>query len=508
MNETSADLSLERVLRVLRRRRWIVLACVVAGAAAGVLLAVLAPRGSEATATVLIESGAGSAASSAPGQVSGAVAARLVETRGVARRVAREVPGGRSPDALLGAVSAEADDTGSFVTISARDEDPAAAARIANAFAGQFIAARSESVSARVGAAVEAGERQLAQLRGEGKREERAGLRQELATLRATAALNSIDAQVIDPAVPGPEQGGATPVVSGVVGAGLGLLIGLVLAFALESLDPRVRRSEELRGLVRAPQLGALPARSRRRRRKRPPVLADGREPFEHLGGALLALNDNDRLRRLAVTSPGDRSEDKTVVAARLAVSLAGMGHRVCVLDADLRRPLLASQFGLDDGAPGLADVLRGAPLEDAVQSFAVPTAHGRNGDAPDGGTQVSVVAAGQDAADAVALLAGERMQATLEQLGRDHDVVILDCAPLLATSDALGLLERASGTVLVVRHSHTARRSIVQAERVMADIHGSLLGVVATGVPKAEIAAEGYGPWPSSAAPEPDHGR
>jgi Mrp family chromosome partitioning ATPase len=501
VNATTDNLSLERVRRVLRRRRWVVLACVLAGAAAGVLLGVLDPRGSEATATVLIESGSGGAV--APGALTAQAAARLVQTRGVAQRVAREMPGGRSTEALLGAVSAEADDSGSFVTVTADDEDAAAAARIANAFANQFIATRSESVAARVREAIEAGERQLSDL--EGDRAQRSLLREQLAEQRAAATLRGIDAQVIDPAVPGPEQGGAATVPSAAVGAGLGLLIGLVLAFTLESLDPRVRALGELRALVRAPQLAALPRRSRARRR--PPVLAARREPFEHLRGALLALNDESRLRRLAVTSPGDRNEDRSAVVASLAVSLATTGLRVCAVDADLRRPRLASQFGLDVGATGLAEVLRGAPLEDAIQRFPVPTEEWRNGDAPQEGAQLSVLAAGQEATGTVALVAGERMEATVEQLGRDHDIVIFACAPLLAASDALGLVERASGTILVVGHSHTPRRSVVVAERAV-DARGSLLGVVATRVPKAELAAEGYGPWPSSAAPEPAHGR
>ncbi len=505
MNQNHDTVSYEQLLHVLRRRWWVIAQLLVVGAAVGVALALSSPQRYEATATVLIESGSGDASTgdADQGGLSTAAAARLVRTRGVADRVRRELGDKRSAEDLLGVVSAEADENGTFVNVIARDESASGAARLANAFADQFIAVRAESVGARVQRAIEAGERRLARL-PRGSRE-RSGLSAEVAELRATAVLRGIDAEVIDPAVPGSVQTGGTPLRYGVIGGTLGLLLGLVVAFSLESLDPRVRRLEELRSLVGAPQLAATTALDLRPgRRKKPLVLRARREPFEHLRGALLVRSGEQGLQRIIVTSPTDRKEGKTAVAANLAVSLARLGLRVCAVDADLRQSGLAAHFGLDDTATGLADAIRGAPVQDAIQRFTVPADAGDNGSAPQEPMEINVVAAGSRKEAAAELLAGERTEEVLDGLGRDHEVVILDCAPLLAVSDAFPLLGRASGTILVVRQAHTPRRAVVRAADVVADAQGTMLGIVATGVPKGELVAEGYGPGRSSAPAEP----
>lgn len=509
MNDFSETMSFEELRRILRRRLWLVLQLIAVGAVAGILLAAASPREHAATATVLIgtETGGGSVVG-APERLTAAVAARLLRTRGIAERVRLELGADRSVDELLAAVSAQPDDSDAFLNITARDGASAtAAARLANAFAEEFIAARAETVRARAQEASAAARRRLATL-PPGSRE-RSSLASELAQLRATAALGGFDAELVDPAVPeAAETTGASAVRWGAGGAALGLLLGLVLAFSVEALDPRVRRLEELRRLVDAPQLGALPRlKLRSRLRREPPVARENHEPFNHLRTALLVGAGQDEMRRMIVTSPSDRSEGAAIVAANLAVSFAKLGSRVCVVETDLREPVLASQFGLDDAAPGLADAIRGTPVESAVQSFALAPVAGANGSRPEP-VQLSVVGAGSGSADGAAdLLAGERIERVLDELSRQHDVVIVACAPILLASDALPLVGRASGTILVVRHSRTPRRDVVRAEQVIRDVRGSILGLAVTGVPKAELAADGYGPWPSGSSARPARG-
>jgi len=500
LDDTEPSISRDQILRVLRRRWWIVAQLVLVGLAVGVLLARAAPTRYEATATALIESAAGGAASntSTPGSLSAAAAARLIRTRSVAEQVGRALDDKRSAGELLDAVTAKPDSSGAFVNVTARDATAAGAANLANAFAQQFITARGTRIAARVQRSITAAQGRLARLP---LGSERTRIRAEIADLRATAASGAIAAEVIDPAVPGANERTGALVRWTAIGGGLGLLVGFVLVFSLQALDPRVRALDEMRGLVRAPQLAAIPARRRRwRRAKRPPVLTARTEPFEHLRSALLVLNGDRKLPRIVVTSPRDRADGKTVVAANLAVSLTRLGLRVCAVDADLRQPALASEFGLEDTAVGLADALRGAPLHEATQRFAVPSEDHGNGSGPPPSSELSVISGGTNTTNAAALLAGGRMQEILEELARNHDVVILDCAPLLALSDALPLLERTSGTILVARHSHTQRRAVVRAARMVADVQGSLLGIVTTGVPRGELAAEGSGPWPGSA--------
>ena len=504
MNEVHDSITLDHVRRVLRRRWWVVAPMIVVGAVAGALLALASSERYEATATVLVGStGAQGPGSSAP--LTAAAIARLVRTRAVAERVGRELTDGRTPAELLQSVSAQADGTGTYIDVTAGDDEAAGAARLANAFAGQ-LAAVQEEAPAEFEAVIEATRDRLARLPVTSPAYD--SLRSELVDLRTTSILGGVDAQVIDTVISPVGRGEGAPLPWALSGTGLGLLLGLVVAFALEALDPRVRALRQLGRLSVAPQLAAMPRPGTRLRHdKTPSILAARRQPLEHLRGALLALYGERRIGRIIVTSPHSSKEGKTAVAAGLAVSLARIGMHVCVIDADLRRPALASHFGLGDAAVGLADVLRGAPLAQAAQPFTLEQeARVGVGELREP-VQLDVVAAGSGGTDCADLLAGERMREVVQELGLRYDVVILDCAPILEVGDGLPLLEQASGTILVVRHSYTARRAVSRAERVVAEARGTLLGIVATGVPREELAAEGHGPWPSSActAPAPD---
>lgn len=504
VNEPDHNLSLDQLARLIRRRWFLLLQAVIAGAAAGLLIASFASERYEATATVLVGPASGAAPTSAQvGSLSADAAARLVRTRGVAERVSREVAGNPSPGALLGAVSARPDESGSFVNVTAEDASSERAAAIANAFAEEFIAARAASVSDRVEEAIAAGERQLAALPPTSR--DRARLRTELAELRATAVLRGIEAEVIDPAVSGELERDFEPVPSTLAGAVLGFLFGLILAFALAALDPRVRSLSEISRLLPVPQLAAVAKARRSRRRRGVPVLSAASEPFQHLRSALIVFGGKDSLRRLVVTSPADAGEGKTVVAANLAVALAKMGLRVCVVDADLRNGQLASQFGIDATRGGLVEMLRGTPAAEASQLFQIPGEQSGNGATP-GGAELTVVPAATMSADAAEILAGPRLAEVLAELGAEHDVVIVDAPPVLAAGETLQLAEGASGTILVIRHSHTTRHAVLRSARIVTEAKGTILGVVATGVPKSEVSTEGSGPWPASAG-TPIHG-
>lgn len=457
-----------RVLRVLRRRRWVILQCLVVATAVGVAFGLSSTPSYSADASLLITPG-GSAGSSFTVQT----AAGLLDSRAVAQRAARTLGNGQSAGGLLGHIATQANADSGFLIVTATATTPAQAARVANAFADQFLG--------------------------------------ELRVLRATTPLHSARAKIIDAAVAPARQAHRLRVVlEGVIGGALGLLIGLVLSFALEALDPRLRAVEELGYLVAAPRLLALPrSMLRTGRRRKPPILSRGREPFDQLRTALLTFHRERSMKRLIVTSAHDRQDGKTVVAASLAVSLARLGLRVCLVDADLREPAIAREFGLPARAPGLAELLAGRDpeaavdrLSEVIQRFAVPgvTASGANGQQSPPPAQLSVITAGAARGDACELLGDDRLEDLLRQLEQDHDVVVLDCPPVLAASDGLPLLKRASGTILVVRQAHTRRRAVIRASQVIMEAGSSVLGLVVTGVPKADIAAEGNGPWPYSA--------
>jgi Mrp family chromosome partitioning ATPase len=513
--EAAQNITFEQLVGVLRRRWLIPVLLTLVGTAAAFAVSLQTAKAYESSASVLV--GASESLPligivSSPQSLSAATAADLIHTRTIAARVQTVLRTSRSTGDLLARVVASPNSQSGIVTVTGTGASGAEAAQIANAFAGEFVKTRAEAPYVRLTKAVAAVKRQLRGVPSTGAAHD--ALTAQLTQLRAMAALPTSDAQIADRAVPA--SGASSPRVlrDALAGLGVGLLLGLLVAFLLESLDPRVKTSDELHRLVPVPQLAGVPLavfrrglRLRKRSRLQPRVLAAAKqhfEPFERLRTSLLVFNGERELKTVLVTSPSDEKEGKTTVAANLAVALGKIGLRVVVVDADLRRPRLGRHFGFEHAERGLVDVLAGAPLESAISHFPLPDApilgsNGNgNGHGPAHTPEIAVLPAGKTTTSPAELLASKQMQNVIDELESMYDIVVLDCAPLLAASDAMPLVARACGTVLVVRLFQTPRKAAVRAVKVIERAHGSLMGVVATGVPPRELREEGFGPWPS----------
>jgi len=510
--DAAENITVEQLVGILRRRWLIPVVVALVGTAAAFAVSLQTPQSYKASASVLVGSSQDfpliGSVSTAPQSLSAATAADLIHTRTIAARVQQALPTSRSTTDLLSRVVASPNSQSGIVTVTGRGASGVEAAAIANGFASEFVKVRAAAPYVRLTKAVAAVKAQLLTVPRTGAAH--AALKSQLSELRAMAALPTSDAQVVDRAVPARSPSSPKVVRDTLAGLGVGLLLGLLAAFVLEALDPRVKTSDELQRLVPMPQLAGVPLvvfrrgfHLRNRSRKQPRALVVAKEysePFERLRTSLLVFNGERELKTVLVTSPGHEKEGKTTVAANLAVALGKIGLRVCVVDADLRRPRLARHFGFENPERGLVDVLAGAPLESAISHFPLsnaPVLHG-NGGGSSHGLEIGVLAAGKPTASPAELLASKQMQSTLDELESMYDIVVLDCAPLLAASDAMPLVARACGTVLVVRLFQTPRKAAVRAVRVIERAHGSLMGVVATGVPSRELREEGFGPWPA----------
>jgi Mrp family chromosome partitioning ATPase len=110
--------------------------------------------------------------------------------------------------------------------------------------------------------------------------------------------------------------------------------------------------------------------------------------------------------------------------------------------------------------------------------------------DAPGGGSLI-VVPAGGPPPNPSALLASQRMREVLAELELLGDLVVIDTAAALAVSDALPLLQAASGIAMIVRMNRSSTAAVRRLLKVISSANATLLGVVATGT---SAAAGGYG--------------
>jgi receptor protein-tyrosine kinase len=258
-----------------------------------------------------------------------------------------------------------------------------------------------------------------------------------------------------------------------VLGGVVGLLAGLVLALVRYRLDDTVKSGQDVSGVTGAGLIGSVVHDPGLTRKAGMRLADDGSAAAEALRAIRTQLQWSDAEglpRSIVVTSPLD-GQGTTTLAVNLAVVLGQAGHRVLLVEADLRRPRLADQLGLI-GDTGLVTVLAGnATWSDAAQPWQEGV--------------ITVLPAGSAPARPSELLGSARMRALLDELGQAFDVVLIDTPPLLAVTDAAVVSAAAEGCLLVARYGKTHREELAEAALALERVGARLLGVVLNDVPR-----------------------
>jgi len=261
--------------------------------------------------------------------------------------------------------------------------------------------------------------------------------------------------------------------------------LGFGLAFGLEFLRQPVEAEADIQKATGLPVLGSVGvmeniiAPRSKGRNKKPILLPD------HPAGAAAAHNgpihvelyrairaniETERLkspfRSILVTSPGPH-EGKSTTILNLAHVFQEFGRRVLLVEADLRRPSLASPLALTI-KPGVVDYLNGTATLDQVCRRL-----------PSGVTVIP----GQIAhGDAASLLASTPFKELLHVALSRFDLILVDSAPVLAVPDNLLLTSIIDRVILVAKATHTGARDLRKAQATIERAAGRLLGVVLNG--------------------------
>ena len=260
-----------------------------------------------------------------------------------------------------------------------------------------------------------------------------------------------------------------------IVGVLAGLFLVGVAVVVYEYLDDTLKTAEDVEAAAGLATLGGV---ARFPSRARGGVnLVVGSPHRVAAAEAYRVLRTNVRFSTLdepaqaLLVSSANPSEGKTTTVANLAVAIAQTGQRVIVVDSDLRRPALHRVFGLSNGA-GLTSALFSRDAQ--ISRFLQPTEF----------EGLSVLTSGPLPPNPSELLSSNRMDAIVDALRKEADIVLFDSPPALVVADASILAGKVDGTMLVVdagrARASTLQRAIEALSRSKTRVLGAVLNKLA----------------------------
>ncbi|GDX82907.1 chain-length determining protein [Deltaproteobacteria bacterium] len=297
--------------------------------------------------------------------------------------------------------------------------------------------------------------------------------KQEMAV---TASLKENNIRVIDPAEALQDAVEPNYARNIAIAIAMGLLTGVSLALFFDYMDTTIKTREEVEALG-VDFLGIIPSV--------PGLVGDSWElarerylySYKYPKSAFAefvrnirttvnfsAREDGKPPRRLLITSAGPR-EGKTTSSINLGISFAATGRRVCLVDADLRRPSLHHAFGLDN-EHGFSSLISGASTPDQVVQAT-----------PQEG--LFIIPSGPRPPNPAEVLGSEACHRALDRLNELFDLVIIDSPPVVAVTDAVVLSAHVDGVIIVIKSFKVARDLVLQAKRQLTDVDARLIGVV-----------------------------
>jgi capsular exopolysaccharide synthesis family protein len=290
------------------------------------------------------------------------------------------------------------------------------------------------------------------------------------------------NARIISAAQVPDKNGGSGKTKFLVAGGFAGILLAIATAFLLDLIDRSVKTVKEAKELFGYTLLGVIPAlgKSGKTRvnvgnleRTVPIIFArdlpssPSNEAYQMLQANLKFLSSDKEIKAIVVTSSLPK-EGKSEISANLAATMAQVGRRVLLVDADMRHPSQHHIWALTN-AVGLSNILVGeAEFNTAVQQV-MP--------------RLDVLPSGVIPPNPVALLDSKRMASLIETFSRNYDFVIVDTPPLIGVADAPILGKMADGILLVVRPSVVDSPNAKAAKEFLARTGQNVLGLVANGV-------------------------
>ncbi|SEA41911.1 capsular exopolysaccharide family [Thiothrix caldifontis] len=304
------------------------------------------------------------------------------------------------------------------------------------------------------------------------------GLLQRLKEVSVVETVQSDNVSVVDTAVAPSRKDGPSFSKYLLLGLLSGFLLSSLLILVREIMQPKVRISADLQEAGGKYQvLHALPYNKAVSEGStvifKPKSAAVWLDALRYLRTSLVLANHGKFPQILHITSPLP-GEGKSTVAVNLATLLASSGHKVLLIDADLRKPTVHKHLNLDNSS-GLTNYLSGNLSQSPL--YRIKSTR-----------MLFAICAGPAILDPVEALSSSRMQSLLDKARELFDYVVIDAPPVLGMADSLLLSNRADGTLLIVANNTSTKQEVRTSIECLEKSHGKLLGLVQNMVPLRHI--------------------
>jgi len=250
------------------------------------------------------------------------------------------------------------------------------------------------------------------------------------------------------------------------LGALVGLVVGVGLAFFIEYLDTSVKTMDDVEALLGVPVLAIIPQNIQILHRETGDT--PDAEAYRILRTNIEFNRKSPDAKTISIVSGGP-GEGKSTTLVNLAFIAAQGGYSTLIVDADLRRPVQHAMFEVGNKT-GLTNYLTTEmPLENVILPTNVPN--------------LSLIPSGPLPSDAVGILNSQRMSDLIAELKSRYDIVFFDSPPMLGVSDASVLASEVDQTIIVVQHRRFPRAMLTRVKQAIVGVGGTVLGVVLNNV-------------------------
>lgn len=265
-----------------------------------------------------------------------------------------------------------------------------------------------------------------------------------------------------------------------------GGVIGVFATYLKEYFDYGFRNAAQVEEMTGLPVIGLVPSLKDNSELRPQDYVME--RPLSAYSEALrtvrtaIHLSNVDKPPKVVLVTSSIPGEGKTSFCTSMGRALAKQGNKVLIIDADLRRPRIASACGIVCTGGGLAGILMGtSSIADVMQ---------QDPDMPG----LDIIPANENCPNAQDLLGSQKMQQVVSDLSNVYDLIIIDSPPILAVSDAAVASRVADTTVFLVHWGSTPRDQVLRAVKQLTGLGTKIAGIAMSQVIRTEYTKyEGY---------------